>query len=196
VTRLATLPNGEVLPNPREGKRRSRAIATAHRALSRAIRGSKRRMRLKQRLGTLKRHEANARRTYLHQQSAWLTRRYGTIVVEDLKIRNMMRSASGTVKQPGRNVAQKTALNRSIADAGWGQFVNYLVYKAARAGGRVIRVNPKNTSNQCSRCERFTQSTIGDDFCCAHCGHSMDRDHNAALNILGRGIVIPVTEAA
>lgn len=196
LTRLATLSTGEVLPNPREGKRRSRAIAAAHRALSRAVRGSKRRMRLKQRLGTLKRREANARRTYLHQQSASLTKRYATIIVEDLKIRNMMRSASGTVEQPGRNVAQKSALNRSIADAGWGQLVTYLVYKAARAGGRVIRVNPKNTSNLCSRCERLTQSRIGDDFCCAHCGHRMDRDQNAALNILGRGIVIPVTEAA
>ena len=61
---------------------------------------------------------------------------------------------------------------------------------------RVIRVNPKNTSNLCSRCERLTHSRIGDDFCCDHCGHTIDRDQNAALNILGRGIVLPVTAAA
>ncbi|HJP67619.1 MAG TPA: transposase, partial [Sphingomicrobium sp.] len=101
-------------------------------------------------------------------------------------IKGMMRSAKGTLEQPGRNVAQKSGLNRSIADASWGQFINYLVYKAERAGGQVIRVNPKNSSNQCSSCGEFTPSRIGDEFCCAHCGHRMDRDQNAALNILGR----------
>ncbi len=119
-----------------------------------------------------------------------------TIVDEDLKIKNMMRSARGSLEQPGCKVAQKSALNRSIADAGWSQFIHYLVYKAERAGGRAIRVNPKNTSNLCSRCEQFKQSRIGDDFCCAPCGHTMARDVNAALNILGRGIVTPVTKAA
>ena len=108
----------------------------------------------------------------------------------------MMGSAKGTIEEPGSQVAQKSALNRSIGDASWSRFINYLVYKAGRAGGRVIRVNPKNTSNICSRCHRFTQSKIGDDFCCAHCGHVSDRDCNAALNILGRGVVIPVAEAA
>ena len=61
---------------------------------------------------------------------------------------------------------------------------------------RGIRVNPKNTSNLCSRCQRLTPSKIGADFHCAHCGHTMDRDHNAALNILARGVVIPGAQAA
>ncbi len=196
VTRLATLSTGEVLSNPREGKRRSRAIAAASRALARARKGSKRRRHLKERLATLKRHEANARSTYLHQQSAWLTRRYRTIVIEDLKIRNMVRSAKGTLDKPGTRVAQKSALNRSIADAAWGRFVTYLAYKAERAGGQVIRVKPHNTSNYCSSCEQLTPSRIGDAFICAHCGHTSDRDHNAALNILARGIAAPVAMAA
>lgn len=196
LTRLATLSTGEKLANAREEKRRSRAIAAMRRALARAVKGSKRRGRLKDRLGSLKRREANARSTHLHQLSAALTRRYSTIVVEDLSIRNMMRAASGSVDQPGRKVAQKSALNRSIGDAAWGRFVSFLVYKAERAGGQVIRVNPNNTSNLCSRCQGLTPSRIGDDFCCAHCGHSMDRDKNAALNILARGVAIPVANAA
>jgi len=151
---------------------------------------------VKERLGSLKRREANARATYLHQQSAWLTRRYGTIVVEDLRIKAMMRSARGSLDEPGRKVAQKSGLNRSLGDAAWGRFVNFLVYKAERAGGQVIRVNPKHTSNLCSACQRKTPSRIGDEFRCAHCGHTMDRDHNAALNILTRGVVIPVAQAA
>lgn len=193
VTRLATLSTGEVLANPRNGKRCSKAIAAAQRALARARNGSKRRRRLKDRLASLKRREARSRLTYLHQQSAALARRFGTIVVEDLKVRNMMRSARGTIEEPGTRVAQKSGLNRSIADAAWGQFIALLTYKAARAGGQVIRVKPNNTSNLCSRCQRLTKSHIGDDFSCAHCGHSSDRDYNAAINILGRGIVTPVT---
>ena len=196
LTRLATLSNGEILANPREGKRRARAIAAAGRALARATRGSKRRRRLKDRLACLKRREANARSTYLHQQSAALVRRYGTIVIEQLNIKNMMRSAKGSVEEPGIKVAQKSGLNRSISDAAWGRFITFLVYKAARAGGQVIRVNPHNTSNLCSRCGHLTQTKIGDDFSCMDCGHTIDRDHNAALNILARGVVIPVAEAA
>ena len=196
LTRLATLSTGEIIANPREGKRRERAIAESRRALARAQRGSKRRQRQKERLSRLKRREANARATYLHQQSAALVRRFGTIVVEDLLVRNMMRSAKGTIEEPGSQVAQKSALNRSIGDASWSRFISYLVYKAERAGGKVVRVNPKNTSNLCSRCQRLTQTRIGDDFRCVHCGHVSDRDCNAALNILGRGIVVPVAEAA
>jgi putative transposase len=196
LTRLATLSTGEIIANVREGKRRARAIAAATQALARAIRGSKRRARVKERLGRLKRREANARATYLHQQSAALTRRYSTIVVEDLRIKSMMRSARGSREEPGRQVAQKSGLNRSLGDAAWGRFVTFLAYKAERAGGQVIRVNPKNTSNICSRCNGMTPSRIGDEFCCADCGHTIDRDHNAALNILTRGVVIPVAEAA
>lgn len=55
---------------------------------------------------------------------------------------------------------------------------------------------PKNISNLCSCCQRLTRTKIGDEFRCAHCTHVMDRDHDAALNILGRGIVTPVTAAA
>lgn len=196
VTRLATLSTGEILANPREGKRRARAIAAVRRALARASNGSKRRRRLKDRLSALKRREANARTTLLHQHSARLARLFATVVIEDLNIAAMMRSARGTVEQPGSKVAQKSGLNRSIADAAWGRFVRFLTYKAERAGGQVIRVKPNNTSNLCARCQRLTRTNIGDEFRCAHCNHAMDRDHNAALNILGRGVVTPETTVA
>jgi putative transposase len=196
VTRLATLSTGEVLANPRHGKRRARAVAAAQRALARARRGSKRRAHLKARLAALKRHEANARTTALHQHSANLVKRFATIVIEDLSIAAMMRSAKGTLDKPGTRVAQKSGLNRSIADAGWGRFIHFLRYKAERAGGQVIRVKPHHTSNLCAHCQRLTPTAIGDEFRCAHCNHAMDRDHNAALNILGRGIVLPVMTAA
>ena len=103
----------------------------------------------------------------------------------------MMWSAKGTVETPGTNVAQKTGLNRSIGDAAWGRFSGFLTYKAVRAGGSVIRVDPRNTSNECSRCHAITPSRIGDLFECRSCGLRMDRDHNAALIIEHRGVVVP-----
>lgn len=196
TTHLATLSTGERIVNVRISKRLAPKVADAQRDLARAKRGSKRRKRVKEKLLRLKRHEANCRSTHLHQQSAALIRRFAVIVIEDLKIRNMTRSASGTVDAPGTNVAQKTGLNRSIGDAAWGRFAELLTYKAERAGGSVIRVNPRNTSNECSRCRAITPSKIGDLFSCRECGLEMDRDHNAALVIEHRGVVVPLAEAA
>lgn len=191
TTQLATLSTGQRIINIRTNRRLAPKVTEAQRALARAKRGSKRRRRVKARLLHLKQHETNCRSTYLHQQSSALTQRFANIVVEDLKIRNMMRSARGTVETPGINVAQKTGLNRSIGDAAWGRFVELLTYKAARAGGSVIRVNPRNTSNECSRCHAITPSKIGDLFQCHECDLKMDRDHNAALVIKYRGVVAP-----
>lgn len=196
TTHLATLSTGERIVNIRTNKHLSPKIAEAQRALSRAKRGSTRRKHVKAKLLRLKQHEANCRATYLHQQSAALTRRFATIVIEDLKIRNMMRSARGTIEAPGSNIAQKTGLNRSISDAAWGRFAELLTYKAARAGGSVIRVNPRNTSNECFRCHAITPSKIGALFHCPKCGNEMDRDHNAALVVQSRGVVAPQAEKA
>ena len=197
TTHLATLSTGERIVNVRTTRRLAPKVAEAQRALARAKRGSKRRQKVKAKLLALKRHEANCRNTHLHRQSALLTRLFALIIIEDLRIRNMIRSARGTVVEPGRNVAQKTGLNRSIGDAAWGRFAELLTYKAARAGGRVVRVNPRNTSNECSRCHAITPSVIGEPFRCRKCGMTMDRDHNAALVIESRGVVVPqVAKAA
>ena len=97
----------------------------------------------------------------------------------------MPRSASGTVQEPGPTVAAKAGLNRSILDAGWGQFLVILLAKAEGAGRRVITVNPRDTSSTChlcgACCERPRQDTV---ICPAHGG--MDADLNAACNIFTR----------
>lgn len=195
TTHLATLDTGECIANVRTSRRLAPKVAEAARALARGKRGSKRRKRSKDKLLRLRRHEANCRTTYLHQQSAALTKRFGTIVIEDLKIKNMTRSVKGSVEAPGKNVAQKTGLNRSISDAAWGRFAEFLTYKAERAGGSVIRVNPKNTSKTCSGCDARVPSKIGDLFSCPKCGLKVDRDWNAAINIRNRGVVAPLAES-
>ena len=74
---------------------------------------------------------------------------------------------------------------------GWFLVRIYLIRSLYVLNYGMVMLSPKNTSNLCSRCQRLTPSKIGDDFSCACCGHTMDRDHNAAMNILGRGVVIP-----
>jgi putative transposase len=104
----------------------------------------------------------------------------------------MTRSASGTIDAPGRNVAQKTGLNRSILDAGWGVFLQILAHKAESAGRELIAVNPAHTSRTCARCghrakdNRLTQAA----FACTACGHAAHADVNAAINILRAGLAL------
>ncbi|MHB8368558.1 MAG: RNA-guided endonuclease InsQ/TnpB family protein, partial [Leptospirales bacterium] len=109
--------------------------------------------------------------------------------VEDLSIRNMSRSARGTVESPGKNVSQKSGLNRSILSQGWGIFLTLLGDNLSQNGGRLVRVPPQYTSQTCSVCghvspeNRKTQEA----FVCVACGHAENADVNAAKNILRAG---------
>jgi putative transposase len=108
----------------------------------------------------------------LNKLAYGLVRRYDRIVLEDLQIGNM---------------AQNRHLSKSILDAGWGYLKTHLMHKAAEAGREVILVAPAYTSQECSRCgTRFENLTLKDRWVRCDCGLSLDRDHNAALNILHR----------
>ena len=116
--------------------------------------------------------------------------RFDTLMVEDLKPGQMSRSNKGTVEQPGKNVAAKTALNKSIMDAGWASFISILLAKAESAGREVILVNPAYTSQTCSKCEHACKENRPQTevFCCVACGHAADPDWNAALNVHRAGL--------
>lgn len=111
------------------------------------------------------------------------------IMIEDLKVSNMSKSASGTKENPGKNVNSKKGLNKSILDQGWYEFRRQLEYKQSWKGGEVIAISPKNTSCRCSECgftnkeNRKTQSI----FKCLACKHTENADVNAAKNILAAG---------
>ena len=111
------------------------------------------------------------------------------LLLEDLKVTNMSKSAAGTVDTPGRNVKAKSGLNKSILDQGWGEFRRQLEYKQAWLGGDVLAINPRNTSRTCPACShvfaenRKTQSK----FECVECGYAENADINAAINILRAG---------
>lgn len=128
-------------------------------------------------------------RNEMHQAATAIVRAHDAIAVEGLQVSNMMRSAKGTVENPGRNVAQKTGLNRSISEQAWSIFFFMLEYKAERAGTRFLKVDPKYTSQTCSRCGTVDGESRKDErFRCVHCGFTDDADHNAAVNVLLRGM--------
>ena len=101
----------------------------------------------------------------------------------------MTRSARGTRETPGRNVRQKSGLNRSILSQGWGTFLSFLEDKLTGRGGRLIRVDPRNTSRTCSDCGHVSAENRPDQatFRCVSCGHANHADVNAAKNILRAG---------
>jgi len=188
VEALATLSTGERVPNLRPMSRREREIRVSRRALARCRRGSRRRRKVRARLGRQLRDVANVRADHLNQVSARLVRAHPVIAMEDLSVANMTRSASGTVAEPGTNVAQKRGLNRSILDAGWGELTRQVRYKAERAGGRMVLVDPRYTSVECSGCGRHVPKPLSERRHVCGCGVDLHRDENAARVILARGL--------
>jgi putative transposase len=127
----------------------------------------------------------NQRRDFHHKTARALVDSNDAIALEELHVDNLTASAKGTVEVPGGNVAAKAGLNRSILDAGWGQFTSILVAKAESAGRRVVLVHPASTSIDChacgARCTRPHQDTV---ICPAH--GAFDADLNGARNIVTR----------
>jgi putative transposase len=148
---------------------------------------------------------ANQRRNFHHHTARALVVRYDLLVVEDLRIRNLVRRPAPRPDpdHPGgflaNGAAAKTGLNRSIHDAGWAQFVSILRAKAEEAGRVVIDVDARHTSDRCEACghtareNRATQAV----FSCRGCGHTVNADEHAARNILRAGLArLAATPAA
>jgi putative transposase len=131
---------------------------------------------------TAKRRAVN----WQHQTTTELADAFSVVVVEDLEITNMVRSAKGTIEQPGRNVPQKAGLNRAITGEAWGRTVTLLEYKTHDRGGLVMKVPAPGTSQTCHQCgHRDAASRDGTRFSCANpvCGWIGHADTNAAINI-------------
>jgi putative transposase len=152
------------------------------RRLARCQRGSNRRHQARQRLAKIRVRDADRRKDWAEKASTTIASRYDVIRIEDLQIKNMSRSAAGTVDSPGTNVAAKAGLNRSILAQGWGLFARRLEDKAA---GRLEKIPPAYTSQTCSQCKirdreaRESQAV----FRCRACGYCGHADVNAARNI-------------
>jgi putative transposase len=185
VARFLTTSDGEIVANPRFLDNARRWIADLERRKARAKLGSGNRRRLRRQLAREWRQVHNQRRDFHHKTARALVNAYDTIALEDLRVANMTRSAKGTMEAPGRNVAQKSGLNRLILDAGWGQFTAILTAKAESAGRRVVLVNPVYTSIDCHTCGASCTRPSQDTVVCPVCGEH-DADINGARNIATR----------
>jgi len=171
---FATLSNGEKIENPRFFRTDEKALAKAQRKLSKAEKGTPEWKKARKIVAHIHERIANRRLNFAHQTSRQLVNRFGTIVFEDLNITNMQKNHH---------------LAKSIADVAWNQFVTITRSRAEEAGSHVILVNPRNTSQMCSRCGMIVAKTLSDRVhSCPHCGLVMDRDQNAAINILRLGL--------
>jgi putative transposase len=174
---------------PLDLKKQEGKIKYLQRQLARRSKFNKNWQKTKQKLNKVHAKIGNKRKHHLHTISHTLSKNHAMIVVEDLKIANMVKSAKGTAEKHGKNVKQKSGLNRSILKQGWGELVRQIEYKQAWSGGITIAVNPKYTSQKCSECghihkdNRKSQS----DFTCVACGYHENADRNAAKNILAAG---------
>ena len=113
------------------------------------------------------------------------------IVFEALRPKAMSASASGTVDEPGTNVAAKRGLNRRIRESCWGKLVQRTCEKAEASNRIIVFVNPAYTSQRCSRCGHTDRRNREDkEFLCVDCGYEDDADTNAANNILADGLAV------
>ncbi|MCK9896928.1 transposase [Frankia sp. AgB32] len=182
VTVSAALSSGEQLSCPGLRPTEVARLRRLQRRLARVQRGSVRGARVKARIARVKAREVDRRKDWAEKTSTDLARRYDVIRIEDLNIRNLTRSARGTVEEPGRNVRQKAGLNRGVLANAWGLLVQRLEQKAP---GRVERINPAWTSLTCNICgtrdpeARENQAV----FRCRTCGQQANADMNAARNI-------------
>jgi putative transposase len=191
VMHLATLSNGEMIEHPRYYRKAQKSLAKRQQALSRKKRGSHRRARAGKLVGKAHRKIARQRRDFQHKASRKLVNRYQVMVFEELQIGNLTRKPKPKQDEKGaylpNGAAAKGGLNKSILDAGWGNFVQLCSSKAAWAGRTLIKVDPKFTSQVCSGCGHVRKKDLSERWHVCDCGTELDRDVNAAINILARG---------
>ena len=193
VVRFSTLWDGQaeqVIEPINSFKKHEDRLVKAQRQMSRKVKFSSNWKRAKLRVQKIQHQIANVRNDFLHKTSHSISKNHALLCVEDLRIGNMSRSASGTLEDPGKNVAAKSGLNKAILDQGWGEFGRQLDYKSAWKGGWLVAVPPANTSRECPVCRHISADNRKSQsvFLCVACGHTENADFVAAKNIRERGL--------
>ena len=189
IVRFATLSNGEHFEPINAFKNLKGKLAKLQRRLKNKVKFSQNWQKLKAKIAKLHHKIAHCRKDFLHQTSSKISKNHAIVYVEDLQVTNMSKSAKGDVEQHGKNVKQKSGLNRMILDQSWFEFRRQLDYKLLWNGGHLVAVPPQNTSRTCPCCgytakeNRQTQAV----FECVECGYTGNADVVGAINILRRG---------
>jgi putative transposase len=169
---------GESIEPPQFFKKAQKKLRVVQRTFTRKKKGSNRRKKAVKQVQKLYFHIANQRKDFNFKLAHKLVNQYGFIAHEDLNIKGLSRGM----------------LAKSVNDAGWGNFLQILRYKAECAGVKVVEVNPKNTTQVCSQCGGLPiKKVLLSDrvYHCNSCGLIINRDHNAAKNILQSGWTAP-----
>jgi putative transposase len=183
---------GEYVENPRHHRKAKKKLKKAQRCVSRRTRGSKRWWKAVGHCAKKYQKVTRQRSDFHHKTALSLLREYDVIYLEDLQVRNLSRRPMARPDGNGgyehNGAGRKAGLNTSIHDAGWYAFRRILACKAAWAGRRVEAIPPAFTTQDCSGCgERIWKSLSARTHVCTTCGLMLDRDENAALNILTSG---------
>ncbi len=171
---FVTLSTGAAIKNPRFFRQEESALAKVQRRHSKLALGSRARRKHRKAVARIHERVRCKRENHAHQHSRHIVNHYQVIAIEALNITALV---------------QNHCLAKSIHDAAWRQFREYLVYKAAWAGRQFVAVNPAYTSQDCHSCGHRQPMPLAErTFHCPACDVVLDRDHNAALNILARGL--------
>ncbi len=174
VLTFSALSTGESTPCPKFLRTDEKNLKRTQRKLSAATKGSPERKKRRTIVARVHERITNRRTNFTHQESRRVVNRFDVIAVEDLSVNNMLHNH---------------CLAKSIQDAAWSQFAMFLSYKAAYAGRQFVAVNPAYTSQDCSGCGHRQKKSLAERVhACSCCGLTLDRDHNAALNILRLGL--------
>lgn len=176
LTTFGYLSNGNKIERQRWMQQDAKDIARLQRKKERFVKGSSERKKVIRAIQHAYQRQTNRRVNFAHQESRKLINEYQFIAFEKLDIQGMQETGHKTI-------------NRGIADVAWGRFVQFSQYKAEDAGRTVVLVNPRGTTQECSGCGEIVPKGLHVRVHnCTHCGLVLSRDHNAALNILARGL--------
>jgi putative transposase len=171
---FATLSDGQQIANPRFFKQGEKALAKAQRKLAKLKKGTAERKKQGKVVAKVHERIGNQRKNFCHKEAKKIVDQYQYICVEDLNIKKMV---------------EGSYFAKSITDASWNQFLQFLTYKAAEAGRKLGLVNPAYTTQDCYRCGNREEKKLSERMhCCSHCGYRASRDFNAAQNILALGL--------
>ena len=168
-----TTSEGETVPIQQTYRKAQNHLARQQRRLKNKKKGSKNYQKQQNKIALIHQKIQRQRKDFQYKVANWLTRCYDLIAVEDLNIKGLAR----------------TRLAKSVLDASWGQFITIIEAVAVKCGVRVVKVNPHGTSQDCSGCGTKVPKTLSvRTHECPKCGLVMDRDENAAINILNRAL--------
>jgi putative transposase len=189
ITRFATMDDGSYIAPLNSFKKQQARLGRYQRRMKRKVKFSNNWKKEKAKVQKIHTGISNARQDFLHKITTTISKNHALVCVEDLQVSNMSKSASGTKEQPGKNVRQKSGLNRSILDQGWGMFRTQLEYKLEWNGGMLLIVPPQNTSRTCPDCDHVSENNrkTQAQFECVNCKYKNHADVVGAMNILERG---------